>query len=128
MEVIERHSGNNALGTIFDCAYGYLNFSDMLFGGGGVHKTILYHLIYSVVKIHVHEDSLYYHATSGISFINHFKDLLNCLDIWVGTFSTVTNFITRHMVINKGAPFTNITSVTRFTNLCNFKTSLGTST
>ena len=37
MEVLGRHSGNNAYGTLFDYADGYLNFRDVFFGCGVVN-------------------------------------------------------------------------------------------
>ena len=109
MEVLEWNSDKNELFNLFDCEDGSLNFSNMFFGRGGVHNTILHQIIYYLVEIYVPEDSFYYHATSRIYFCNPLKKLLNCLSIRVGTCSTVTKFISRDMVINNGEPFTNIT-------------------
>ena len=70
MEVLGRHSGNNAYGTLFDYADGYLNFRDVFFGCGVVNTFFPYELVYSIFKLNVYEDSLYYHATSEIYFHN----------------------------------------------------------
>ena len=59
MEVLERHSGNDASGTIFDCVDGSLDFINMLFGVRGVHNDIFYQLVYSIVELHVHKNSFY---------------------------------------------------------------------
>ena len=65
MEVLERDSGDNASGIILDCEDGSINFRDVFFGCRGLHNGILHRLVYSFVEIHVHEDTLYYHITSG---------------------------------------------------------------
>ena len=83
MEVLERNDGEDALDPIFEYADASFNFINMFFSGGGFHNGIVHHLIYSIVKIHVHEDSLYYHATSGIDLHNPFKrftQLINRMD------------------------------------------------
>ena len=66
MEVLESNSGDNESGHILDCADGYINLSEVFFGCGGVHNGIFYQLVYIIVELHVHEDSMYYHATSRI--------------------------------------------------------------
>ena len=50
-----------------------------------------------------------------------FSFLVNCLAVRVGMCLTVTNLISRYFVIKKGMLFTNITSSTRFTDLCNVR-------
>ena len=40
MELLERHSGDNAYVTLLDCADCSLNFSDISFGYRGVHNDI----------------------------------------------------------------------------------------
>ena len=126
MEVLEQHSREDALITLFDCADGSLILRNLFFGGRGVHNEIFLHLIHSIVELHVHDNSLYYHATSGIYVHNLFKVLFNCFYVWVGMCLTVKNCIPHDMAINNGALFTNITSDTRVTNFFNFKRSLGT--
>ena len=54
---------------------------NIFFDGGGIHNNIVYQIICSLVKIHFHKDSFYYHATSGIDFHNSLTDLLNFLTI-----------------------------------------------
>ena len=66
------HNGNDASDPLLDCAYGSINFRNIIFGGGGVHNGILHQIIYSFVELHVHEDSFYYHDASGIDFHNPF--------------------------------------------------------
>ena len=68
MELLGIRSGNNAYGPFLECTDCSLNFSMVLFGDGGFHSEIFNHLDYILVKLHVHEDSLYYHDTSGIYF------------------------------------------------------------
>ena len=72
MVVGERHSGNDVLCPLFDCACGSLNFGNMLFGSGGVHNNIFHQFSYSPVKLHFCEESLYNYATSEIYFHNPF--------------------------------------------------------
>ena len=82
MEVLEKHSGNYSSGPLLDCADGSLNFSNILFGRGGVHGGIFCQLVYIFVEIHIHEDILYHHATSGIDFNNlflRFNQLFRCM-------------------------------------------------
>ena len=123
MEVLERHSGNNASGNLFDCEdiSITINFSKMFFGSGDVHNKNFHQLIYSIVGIHFHDDRFYYQDNSGINFITHLKDLLNCLFIRVGMCSTDTRVITHDMVIKNGETFKNIKSATRVANFCDFK-------
>ena len=99
-----------------------------IFCGRGVHNYIVHKIIYIIVKLHVHDDSIYCNANSGIYFHNPFKYLLNFLAVRLGTCWTVTKYIPCGMVINNGVTFTKITSTTRVTNLYNFKNSLGTET
>ena len=126
MEVLERHSGENAWFTLFDCANGFLNLRKYLFYSRGVHNGSVHKIIYSIVKLHVHEDSLYCNDNSEIYFHKPFKYLLNFIDVWLGTCWTVTKYIPCDMVINNGVTFTKIISTTRVTSLCNLKNSLGT--
>ena len=121
MKVLERHSGDNKSINIFDCAYDYFNLSNILFRGGCVNNIILHQIIYGIVKLNFHEDSLYYHATSGIDFHNPFNYLLKCLDIWVGMCYKVTNFILCDIVVKNCVTFTKIISTMIVTNLCNLK-------
>ena len=72
MEVLDRKISDDTSGPLLDCEYGSINFRDAFFCGGGVHNKIFHQLVYSLVKLHVHEDSMYYHATSGIDFHNLF--------------------------------------------------------
>ena len=72
MEVLESNCGDNACVSLYDCAYGSLNFSNMLSGCIGFNNKIYHYFIYGIVKIHVHEDSLYYHSNSGIYCHNSF--------------------------------------------------------
>ena len=44
----------------------------MLFGEEGINGGINHQLIGVLVEIHVHKDSLYYHATMGVDFYNYF--------------------------------------------------------
>ena len=64
-------------------SYGYFNIINMFFSGGGVKNNIVHQLVYGLVKLYVHEDSMYYHATYEIYFYNTFKYLLNSLSIRV---------------------------------------------
>ena len=84
----------------------------MFFGSRGFHNEIFHRLVYSLVKIHVHKDSLYCTTMLLLEniFINLFNYLLNCLAVHIGTCLDVTNFVPRDMVINNGALFTNIKS------------------
>ena len=66
MEVIEWHSGKDASGPLFECAYGSINFINMFFGCGYFNDSIFRQLLYSLVELHAHEGSLYYHDTFGI--------------------------------------------------------------
>ena len=58
MEVLEKHSGNDASGPLLDCANSSLNLSDVLFGGGGVHNKSFHQSVYSLVEIHVQKYSM----------------------------------------------------------------------
>ena len=64
--------------------YGSFYLSNMFFGGRGFHNDVFHQIVYIIVELHVHEDSLYYHDTSGIDIHNPFKYLINCLAIRVG--------------------------------------------
>ena len=128
MEVLKRHSGESAWVTLFECADGFFNFRNILFCGRGVHNYIVHKIIYSIVKLYVHDDSIYFNANSGIYFHNPFKYLLNFLAVRLSTCWTVTKYIPCGMVINNGLTFTKITSTTRVTNLCIFIKLLGEAT
>ena len=78
MEVLESHSDNDASGPLLECAYGSLNLRNVFFGGGGVDKVKFFHHII-LVELHVHEDSLYYHDTSGIDFHKPFLIFIQML-------------------------------------------------
>ena len=58
MEITERHIGDSASGTFFDCADGYFNLRNMLFSGKSFQNEISHQFIYGLLKLHVHEDSL----------------------------------------------------------------------
>ena len=77
MGVPERHFGNDAYVPFLDCAGGSINFNNVLFGIRGIHNKIFHHLVYILVELYVHEDSLYYYTIYGIYFHNPFYDLLN---------------------------------------------------
>ena len=66
--VLESHIGNYASVPFIDCVDGFLNLNNVLFGGRSVHNGIYNNTVYSIVKLHDHEDSLYCHATSGTDF------------------------------------------------------------
>ena len=68
MEVLERYSGENAYGILFDCENGSLNFNDVFFFSRGFNNNIFHQIFYSLVELRVHEDILYYDATFGIYF------------------------------------------------------------
>ena len=110
MEVLERHSGDNEYGPLFECTDGSLNFIDLFFGCGGVHNDIS--IISSIIwkkLVSISKVCTIIPLLDNI-FITRFEDLLNCLAVQVGMCSTITNFILRNMVTNNGAPFTNIKS------------------
>ena len=121
MEALEFHNVEDYLGSRFDYADGYFNFGYIFFGGGNFNNNIFHQLIYSLVKIQILEDRLYYHDISEIYCHKSFKYLLNCLSIRVVTCSTDTNFIPHDITIKNGAPFTNITSSTIVANFGNLK-------
>ena len=73
MEVLEWHSGDDALGPLFEFEDFSPNSINMLFGIRGVHNNILHKIINSLVELHVHEDGFYHHAMSEIYFHNPFK-------------------------------------------------------
>ena len=86
VEVLEVNHGDNSYFPIFDCTYTALNFSDVLFGFGGVLKDISCQVLYGLFKLHDHENNLYYHATSEIYFHNLFlifTQLLICMGLYV---------------------------------------------
>ena len=128
MDVIECHSGENTWVTLFDCADIFFNFRNILFFGKGVHNGSVHKIIYSIVKLYAQDDSIYCNANSGICSHNPFKYLLKFLAVRLGKCWTVTTYIPCGMLINDGVTFTKITSAMRFTNLYNFKNSLGTET
>ena len=73
MEVLEWHSVSDTLGPLFDCKDGYFHFRNMFFSSGGANDDIVHQFIYGIFKLHIYEESLYYHATSGIYFHIPFK-------------------------------------------------------
>ena len=77
MEVLESHSGNDESGYLLEFTYGYPSFINVLFGGGFFHNAIYYQLLYSLVKLHVHEDTLYYFHDLFLIFTQ-----LLCLTCW----------------------------------------------
>ena len=81
LESLESNSDENTSGNLFYCEKGSFNLINLLFTGGGVKNNIVDKLIYGLLRIHVHKDSLYYRATSGIYFNKTIKYFLNRLSI-----------------------------------------------
>ena len=79
MGVLEIHGGEKTSGYLFECVGGLFNLSSMLLSDGDANNDSYHQIIYGLVKLYVHEESLYYHATSEIYFYNSFKRVTQLL-------------------------------------------------